>query len=68
MTVFLTVFYDHFLNMHYLMVYSLHIHDICKYFEQTAWSVKYIFEAFNFLPILKAEVIDHMVQYVSHFI
>ena len=60
MTVFLTVFYDHFLNMHYLRVYSVHMHYICKYFEQTAWSYKQIFEAINVLPILKAEVIDHV--------
>ena len=63
MTVFLTVFYNRFLNMHYFRMYSLYMHDIFEYLEQTAWSYKHMFEAiYSFLPILKAEVINHMVQ------
>ena len=48
--------------MQYFRMYSLHMHDIFKYLEQTAWSYKHMFEAiYSFLPILKAEVINHMV-------
>ena len=58
----LTVFYDRFLNIQYFRMFSLHMHDICKYVEQTASCYKHIFEAISFLPDLKTEVIVHMVQ------